>query len=113
MPDPLEEIRLSDIAEALEVLLRALPGVNAVYPSGPLPAVIAGSVLAAHTPLAPRRPVSVTITDSETRVTAVIGVTSSESAAEIGGSARETIIEHLRLAGMPSARVTVRIGMVG
>ncbi|GGF10161.1 hypothetical protein [Subtercola lobariae] len=113
------------VADALELLLRTIPGVAAVYPSAPLPAVIVGGVLTKTRVVAPPRLVSVSSARGEWRVTAAIGVDENVPAEQTGRAARERIVEYLTSGAASPAgatspasatlppRVTVRISMVG
>ncbi|MEF2978996.1 hypothetical protein [Subtercola sp. YIM 133946] len=104
------------VAVAVERLLREVPGVTAIYPSAPLPALVVGTVLATHSVAQAPPLVTVSVSGGQLRVTALIGVDAAVPAQATGRDAHDRIADYLASTGVaaaPTARVTVRIGMVG
>lgn len=104
------------VAAALEALLRQVPGVIAIYPSAPAPAVIVGTLLAPLTSGSAPSLVTVTTAAGEVTVVASIGVDDEAAAPTTGRAAHDCIVGYLashRTHPLLPARVTVRIGMVG
>lgn len=106
----------SRLADEIEALIRATPGVTALYPTAAIPAVVVGEVLA-QTIVADAVPklVGIRIGIDRTTVAASVGVVDDVPAPATGRLVHTRILEYLERvgAGAEATEVTVRIGLVG
>ena len=103
----------SMLADEIEALVRATPGVTAVYPTAAISVIIAGEVLAntVVTSAAPQL-VGVRVGPDGTTVTASVGVSDDVPAPVTGRAVHTRIMDYFERAGAEVTDVTVRICMV-
>jgi 23S rRNA G2445 N2-methylase RlmL len=90
-------------SDQLDVLVRQVPGVNALYPAGSIVHAVLTATLDAVAHRAPAAPlVHVVQQSSGVRVTAKIGIGAAESSTEVSRRVHDAIAAHLQQAGNPS-----------
>ena len=104
----------SVLADEIESLIRATPGVTAVYPTAAIPVVVVGEVLAKTVvPDAAPKLVGVSIGADGITVTASVGVVDDVPAHVTGREVHARIMDYLERIEADTRGVTVRIGVVG
>lgn len=104
-----------ELASELEIVVRAVPGVVALYPTAPLVATLVGAVFDALTQRE-KAPDLITVSTGKAglRVSASIGVANSESATAVCRLVHDTITANLATrAAEPSDTVKVTVASIG
>ena len=104
----------TQLAEQLDAVIRAVPGVNAVYSAEPLVVALTDTVIDLVTRKTGHGPLVRIRRDGDgVTVTTVIGTDQSEAAGAIGYRTSAAIRDYLDdMPGMTSAQILVRIGRI-